>query len=147
MSGKNSIALTGKDNGKAGTPTAETKTANTNSAPGATPEPTAQTTQQPPNPETQKGKAKTRAEIIAKTEKVNSLIEGLEKLDEAYKKLDGFDLGNPRLRCTLTITDSRDNDFETFNDFLLNSTVEHLKKSIEKRTAEMEQQLTEIESQ
>ena len=147
MSGKNSIALTGKDNGKAVNPTAETKTANTNSAPGATPEPTAQTTQQPPNPETQKGKAKTRAEIIAKTEKVNSLIEGLEKLDEAYKKLDSFDLGNPRLRCTLTITDSRDNDFETFNDFLLNSTVDHLKKSIEKRTAEMEQQLTEIESQ
>lgn len=147
MSGKNSIALTGKDNGKAVTPTADTKTANTNSAPGATPEPKAQTTQEPPNPDTQKGKAKTRAEIIAKTEKVNSLIEGLNKLDEAYKELDSFDLGNPRLKCTLTITDSRGHDFDTSNDFLLNSTVEHLKKSIEHRTTEMEQQLTEIESQ
>jgi hypothetical protein len=147
MSGKNSIALTGKDNGKAVTPTADTKTANTNSAPGATPEPTAQTTQQPPNPEPQKGKAKTIPEIIAKSEKLNQLISGLKKLDEAYKELDSIVVGNPKVKNKLVIENISGDDFETSNDALIEDTVKYLKERIETRIEVMSKELADQESQ
>lgn len=147
MSGKNPQAVNGKDNGKAVTPTAETKTANTNSAPGATPAPKAQTTQPPKEIPEAKRTPKTISEIIAKSEKLNQLISGLKKLDEAYKELDSIVVGNPKVKNKLVIENISGDDFETSNDALIEDTVNYLKERIENRIDVMSKELADLESQ
>jgi hypothetical protein len=78
---------------------------------------------------------------ILKVNQLFSLVEKHEALLETKKKLSTFKLSTDGNRDTLRILDSKGNDFQTSNTAVIADVMEVLKKSIDAKIAEVENQI------
>lgn len=73
--------------------------------------------------------------------KLTALVDKLEALQEAKKKLKAFKLSSDGSRDSLRLVDSKGNEFSTSNTAVITSVIDVMKTTIDQKISETEKQI------